>query len=654
MYITPRQKKRYIFRMLLIALAIPVSVFGLYQASRLLTGASGDTQPRSLFLSNVTPNSVTLNWFTDQKALGEVYVIDSTGTESSPFQDTRGAGARYTHFVELTDLTPDTDYTVRINSGGESYSTIDGDPIAFRTVAVTSDTPVPNPVYGSVSDFVDDDVLVLLFKDGAQQSLPVSNVVTSTGNWIIDLSTLRSADGSSIVSVSSDTDIKMMLVGEGGLGGTTSGAYSDLVDDGGKLLASTVLSATDAEPVLTELPTSSLIGQLYASGEDPVDPDPDPDPDPGPDPDPDPDPNPDPDPDPNPNPGPIDPGPDPVIPPTPDPTDNGGYIGFDPLSRQFLNKSDIPWSDLVLGTGTEIVEPDVTTGVGSVKIVGHTDSTFSVAWLSDSKEEGYVKYGTDSSVLDTDANDVRDSIVERGEYYSHLVEISRLQPETTYYFEVYSGDDTYTNSGAAYEVTTFSTLSSPPVAQELTGSIAGYDSVDDAVVLVSLTDGDSTGTSGTSTTLATVPGSEGSWIVGIGDARSQDGAEYFSFSDQDTISAVALVYADSSPTTDSLANGFDGGIGVTVTAPTSSTVAQEVPQLVDYGIRGGAIGGTGTGGYQPVFNGTQTPNTAVGDGIGTVVFGAVIASLGGLAFLYMRSGVSGSNKVGEKFNRTSF
>ena len=108
MYVTPRQKKRYLLNALIITVAIPLTVVAGYYATQLLSSADEEAVPENVVVSNLTTNSLTVTWTTSIDASGEVVVKDSEGEDSRPYIDFRGSGSRKTHFVEVLDLVPAT------------------------------------------------------------------------------------------------------------------------------------------------------------------------------------------------------------------------------------------------------------------------------------------------------------------------------------------------------------------------------------------------------------------------------------------------------------------------------------------------------------------------------------------------------------------
>src|SRR5690606_40207066 len=66
--------------------------------------------------------------------------------------------------------------------------------------------------------------------------------------------------------------------------------------------------------------------------------------------------------------------------------------------------------------------------------------------------------GTSPGSLSATALDERDSIVTKGKYNSHSIKLTKLQPQTQYYFEIVSAGEVLQNHGNPFTATTFATL----------------------------------------------------------------------------------------------------------------------------------------------------------------------------------------------------
>lgn len=517
-------QKRNIITILILVLGLPFVVFASYQVVQLISNASADNQPRNVTISNITTVSATITWTTDSKTTGTATLKES-GAELSPVIDTRGNTKRYTHFIEFTDLEPSTTYEFTITSGGTNYTSSGGSAFTFETAPITADTPTPNPVYGSVSGVSTDDVLVFaILKD--KTSYAVSATMPSGGNWIMDLSTFRKISDGSLIISDTNTNLVLIAVIGTGQGGILSGAYSTLFDSNGKLNSTQSFSIGSNTTLYSYFPTSS--SQDDTEEETPVE------------------------------------EPEEETPVEEPEQETDG--------RTFRIVKDLEWQDMVVSGVTSWPA-----GEETVNITNLTDTGFTVVWVSEEKEEGSVSYGTSAAELSSTASDERDSVTNKGEYYVHSVSLTRLQPETKYYFTVSSGDSSYDG----FNATTFATLSTPPSYVSITGTVANMPNTGEGVLIVYMKDGDSTGTAGDSMPISTVLDEDGKWILSIADSRSSDGSEYYEYTSSDTMyfSVVSTI-----PTVSPVSVSMNGITSKDVDVPLEYSTSTTVTKLSDYGV----------------------------------------------------------------------
>jgi len=528
-------KKGNILTLIILLVGLPLLVYASYQVVQIATKASADTEPKNVLLTNLTTSSVTLTWTTDSQTRGTVATVKS-GTEGTPVIDTRGNTKRYTHFVELTGLEPNTSYSFVITSESTKYSeTTDGNKYTFKTAAITADTPTPNPIHGSVDNVSGDDVIVFAtLKD--KSVYPVSATMPSGGNWIMDLSAFRKVSDNSLVISNNNTNLVLVVISSTDKGDVLSGSYSELFDSNGKLKSTQSFNIGSNAQLYSYFPnTSMLMAEATVVDKDPVVV-----------------------------------VPDPVVeePVVEEPTADG---------RVFRLVNDLSWEDMVIAGG--LTWPY---GAGTVQITNLTDTGFSVIWASKDSEQGYINYGTSSSDLSSQANDERDGVTNRGEYYIHSVSVSRLQPEMKYYFEIISGTNTYDNSGKQYTATTFATLSTPPSYVSITGTTSNMPESNEGIIIAYIKDIDGTGTSGQAGLISTVMDESGKWILSIADSRSADGSEYFEYTSSDSMYFDILSTISSFTPVSVSMNGITSkDIGIAISDSEATTT---VSKLSNYGV----------------------------------------------------------------------
>jgi hypothetical protein len=586
MYVTPRQRRNYFWTTLILLLGLPLTVFAAISAIRYFSDASADVSPKNVIISNVSANSISVTWITESESAGSISVNSGKG-DSAPFIDIRGTDRRFTHHVDIVDLEPSKDYSFVILSNDTRYNDEKGKSFKFRTASVTSQTPVPKPVYGSLDGSDIKDALVYITLKGKDTVYPASSATTATGKWIIDLSSLRDPTKNTLVSTDPNTEISITVKGVGTLGGSISGTYSEIIDNEGQLKTPILLSDVPTASLFADFPKISMISSITQVVTAP----------------------------------PVE---TPTTPETPVIPDEEEVIA-----------TDVKWS-AIPGTNSVSASTSVT-GEKSVKITNLTDSGFNIVWLTQTAQEGSIKYGTTASDLSQTGLDERDSAVSKGKYTAHSVKVTRLLAETKYFFEIYSDATVIKNNNVPFEVTTFKTLAAPPEFKTITGNIKNVSSAMDTVVLVTLKDVDANGTTGVSTISSTIPDATGAWVATIGDVRNSTGTEYFSFSDTDTVTTNALSLSTVPAVSKTTKASIEGETTLSASSKTSGKVVK-IASLANYGVYAASTPstnnlGTGSGGGSST---EYIPKTAISTPlIYTIIFG-IISILAGSA-IYIRS-----------------
>jgi hypothetical protein len=143
----------------------------------------------------------------------------------------------------------------------------------------------------------------------------------------------------------------------------------------------------------------------------------------------------------------------------------------------------------------------------------------------------------------------------------HTVTVSGLLPQTTYQFDVVSGDRTDTNGGQHYAVTTGPTLSlgSP---DSVFGTVTTRAGGQPAGALVHVTASGAGGTSGTLTTVITTTDA-GTWVVDLSNLRTAGGESRYAVTDTTLLTVVADGGTEGNATgTVSVAGARTGALGL--------------------------------------------------------------------------------------------
>lgn len=192
----------------------------------------------------------------------------------------------------------------------------------------------------------------------------------------------------------------------------------------------------------------------------------------------------------------------------------------------------------------------------NIKISNKGSSTFSVSWTTDVPLTGFVKYSDNPAKINLPAGDVRDQISGTSQSYTnHLANITGLKPNTTYYFLIGSGSQTYDDAGKTFQVRTGAQVIAPP-EDVIFGRVIGGEGnpTNGAIVHVEAEGGEAQ---------SAMTKSDGTWRLNLANSRKKDGS--------------VLTY-DSSKTL--LSIFVQAGSAGTATAITDTGHAKAVPDIV--------------------------------------------------------------------------
>ncbi len=210
-------------------------------------------QPKNVAISNVRDTTFTTSWITDATEAGYIN-YGTTSPLGNTADDVRGEFFEgTTHYVTVTNLSPNTTYYYDIVSGGVTYD--EGGLHYTMTTGPTLDPPSPDTVYGLV--FLSDGTtpaegaivyIKLRDNDGegtTGESQICSSLVESTGFWSYGLGNVRIQTLDSYFEYSKSGD-SLILEVKGPNGGVTS----QIVDTKDDTSASPMTLEPNAAPVL--------------------------------------------------------------------------------------------------------------------------------------------------------------------------------------------------------------------------------------------------------------------------------------------------------------------------------------------------------------------------------------------------------------------
>lgn len=180
--------------------------------------ASGDTQPHTVTITNVTDTSFTVSWLTTIPTRSYI-TYEEKGLTAIPQvafdeRDGQKPKLRQTHSVTVSNLSPSRSYTIAIVNEQKSYR--DDRYAVITGTLLPPPTHTQDPAFGTVQTTnaqPPTETLVYLSFDGSQS---VSTLVKDDGSWLIPLGNLRSQDHSrSFLPKTTDTEHIFFVSPEG-------------------------------------------------------------------------------------------------------------------------------------------------------------------------------------------------------------------------------------------------------------------------------------------------------------------------------------------------------------------------------------------------------------------------------------------------------
>ncbi|MDO8657913.1 MAG: Ig-like domain-containing protein [Candidatus Levybacteria bacterium] len=185
----------------------------------------------------------------------------------------------------------------------------------------------------------------------------------------------------------------------------------------------------------------------------------------------------------------------------------------------FLVKSGI----ITTGRATPTSNPQ------NLKITNVFDTSFTVSYITQTSDTGYISYGKDEKTGSTVLDD-RDQLLGKTNFYKvHYITVKNLQANTKYFFTILSGKDTFLNNNKPFDITTASPLGSKVSSQKtLSGKVILLDGnvPKESIVFVN----------GTNTNiLSTLVKNDGTYTLDLDLLRSTDLNSYLTLSENDVI-----------------------------------------------------------------------------------------------------------------------
>lgn len=171
-----------LFGILILMIGVFVGVFFLEQQQVFKLGASPETTPKNVEITNVSQNSFTISWATDAKTIGfikygeEINSINKTATEENTPSDT-------VHSITVTNLKQNTNYYFEITSSGIEYDN-EGEPWIAKTT-INIPPAINNFISGTIIDNNQNPVANALIYASNLNTNKLSSKTSETGSFVI-------------------------------------------------------------------------------------------------------------------------------------------------------------------------------------------------------------------------------------------------------------------------------------------------------------------------------------------------------------------------------------------------------------------------------------------------------------------------------------
>jgi hypothetical protein len=199
-----------ILGIIILIVGIFAGVFSLRNVQVFRIGASTESSPKDIRVSNITDNSATISWTTDKATLGFIAWGSSQGDTNKVENEDASSQKYFSHNISLTGLSPNTNYFYKINSDGTNFDN-GGIPWQFTTGAplginknsillsgtvinATGAPEVKSLVYASVGGYL------------------LSTLTSDAGNFVFQLGSARTQDLKSYAQINMSSTLVQISV----------------------------------------------------------------------------------------------------------------------------------------------------------------------------------------------------------------------------------------------------------------------------------------------------------------------------------------------------------------------------------------------------------------------------------------------------------
>lgn len=184
-----------ILGILLMIVGLGTLIFAIEKGTSFLSRASVMSVPKEVTVVNTTDTSFAVSWVTATPTRSIIYYEEQTplGSQKTAFdiRDTVSVALRYTHFVSISGLKPQTNYKVILGQAGSNENSY------LVTTGTTLPAPqhIVDPTFGTLLDQNNRSVKEALVYTSFPGSQTLGSIVDPDGSWVIALGGLQTEDG---------------------------------------------------------------------------------------------------------------------------------------------------------------------------------------------------------------------------------------------------------------------------------------------------------------------------------------------------------------------------------------------------------------------------------------------------------------------------
>lgn len=202
-----------IIALLILLIGVGGGIFLLENKPKGSTKATTSSEPVSVLVTNLSDTSFTVTWLTKELSTGSLIYSSKKNNSPQIALDDRDIDDKpkpyLTHHVTIRNLSPVSAYEFTMISGDKKYQDA-GKPYSITTAGKLESATNLEPAYGQVLTSQNQPAEGSLVIINLPQSLPLSTLVKSSGNWLIPLNMARFSldlkpySSSSVIPVSID------------------------------------------------------------------------------------------------------------------------------------------------------------------------------------------------------------------------------------------------------------------------------------------------------------------------------------------------------------------------------------------------------------------------------------------------------------------